>query len=142
MQIKAFSEKLRVPPDTIRYYEKEGLLQPKRLGNGYRHYDEQCGAQLKMIVVLKQLGFSIQEIAQLVELQELEITQKCNADTVALFDKKLILLAQKIEFLQQAVDTLQMTKSLIVDQTYEQNQLQIVQAINQLFNELKVGSYD
>ena len=64
MQIKAFSEKLQVSIDTIRFYEKQGLLQPIRLDNGYRHYDESCEAQLKMVIVLKKLGFSIKENAK------------------------------------------------------------------------------
>ena len=65
MQIKEFAMKYEVPVDTIRFYEKEGLLQPRRLENGYRQYTEGCSKQLKMIIVLKQLGFTLKEIHQL-----------------------------------------------------------------------------
>ena len=36
MQIKAFSAKTGLSSDTLRYYEKEGLLMPERDSNGYR----------------------------------------------------------------------------------------------------------
>ena len=142
MQIKAFSEKLQVSIDTIRFYEKQGLLQPIRLDNGYRHYDESCEAQLKMVIVLKKLGFSIKEIAQLTQLQAQEITEECNETTVALFNEKSQQLTNYITFYKNAVDTLQMITQLMDNQQYEKNQPKIEHAINQLFEQLKAGVRD
>ena len=142
MQIKAFSEKLQVSIDTIRFYEKQGLLQPIRLDNGYRHYDETCEAQLKMVIVLKKLGFSIKEIAQLTQLQAQEITEECNETTVALFNEKSQQLTNYINFYKNAVDTLQMITQLMDNQQYEKNQPKIEHAINQLFEQLKAGVRD
>lgn len=142
MQIKTFSKKLLVSMDTIRFYEKEGLLQPKRLPNGYRDYDESCEAQLKMIVVLKQLGFSLKEIEQLTQLKSQDITAECNDTTVALFDEKSQQLTSKITFYQQAINTLQLITQLMGNQKYESNQNQIEQSINQLFDQLKAGGHN
>lgn len=142
MQIKTFSKKLLVSMDTIRFYEKEGLLQPKRLPNGYRDYDEPCEAQLKMIVVLKQLGFSLKEIEQLTQLKSQDITAECNETTVALFDEKSQQLADKITFYKQAINTLQLITQLMGNQQYESNQNQIEHSINQLFDQLKVGGHN
>ena len=142
MQIKAFSEKLQVSIDTIRFYEKQGLLQPIRLDNGYRHYDESCEAQLKMVIVLKKLGFSIKEIAQLTQLQAQEITEECNETTVALFNEKSQQLTNYITFYKNAVDTLQMITQLMDNQHYEKNQPKIEHAINKLFEQLKAGVRD
>lgn len=36
MYIKPFASKYQLSVDTIRFYEKEGILNPKRLVNGYR----------------------------------------------------------------------------------------------------------
>ncbi|MEG0473771.1 MAG: MerR family transcriptional regulator [Solibacillus sp.] len=135
MQIKAFSTKFNIPMDTIRYYEKEGLLQPKRLENGYRQYDEDCANQVKMIMVLKQLGFTLQEIYQLISLKMEEITPECNQTTVTLFDQKLQQLTDKIEFYQRAMQTLEMAKQLIQEEKYSENQLIINQSIEELFNQ-------
>ena len=134
MQIKAFSAKYNVPADTIRYYEKEGLLQPKRLENGYRLYDENCGNQLKLIIVLKQLGFTLSEIFDLSALEKQEITQPCNTATVSILDIKIQQLAQKIEYYQHALHTLQNIKYLIHKEKYEENQQIINNSITELFN--------
>lgn len=138
MQIKVFSKKVGVSMDTIRYYEKIGLLHPKRRNNGYRDYDEDCLAQLKMIVVLKHIGFSLQEITQLVTLKEREITLECNDIAISLFDKKIDELTKKIEFFKSAKETLIKSKNLMNGKhEYEKNQMEIERSIDRLFHQLK-----
>lgn len=137
MQIKAFSQKYNVKEDTIRFYEKVGLLQPKRKPNGYRQYDEQCVSQIKMIIVLKQLGFTLDEIAELMSLEQQKITRKCNETAISLFECKIGQLINKIRFYEQAVHTLQQTKQLMLEERYEANQQEIEQAIDGLFSTLK-----
>lgn len=134
MQIKAFSTKYNVPADTIRYYEKEGLLQPKRMDNGYRLYDENCANQLKLIIVLKQLGFTLSEIFELSALEKQEITPACNTATVSILDTKMQQLAHKIEYYQHALHTLQNVKYLIHEEKYKENQQIINDSITDLFN--------
>src|SRR5262245_24069856 len=51
---------------TLRYYEDIGLLPPpSRSANGYRTYDEGVVARLAFIARAKQLGCSLEEIADL-----------------------------------------------------------------------------
>lgn len=59
MKIRDFAVKYQIQTDTIRYYEKENLLTPIRRENGYREFDEECEKQIRLIIVLKQLGFTI-----------------------------------------------------------------------------------
>ena len=134
VQIKAFSEKYNVPADTIRYYEKEGLLHPKRLENGYRYYDEDCANELKMLIVLKQLGFTLSEILELSALEKKEITRSCNEATVSILDIKMQQLKNKIEYYQSALQTLQHVKHLIHGEKYKENQQIINDSIDELFN--------
>ncbi|NRF67124.1 MerR family transcriptional regulator [Aquincola sp. S2] len=48
----------------LRLYESEGLLPPPRRGdNGYRHYPEESVARLQAIRLLKELGFTLREVA-------------------------------------------------------------------------------
>lgn len=55
--------------DTIRYYEREGLLPaPRRRASGYRDYDADAIAQLRFIRRAKDLGFSLDEIRELLAL--------------------------------------------------------------------------
>lgn len=50
---------------TIRYYEKEGLVIPQRLGNGYRSYCDEDVTMLLKIKLLRKLGISLSNIKDL-----------------------------------------------------------------------------
>ena len=57
--------------DTIRFYEKQGLLRsPKRTAANYRVYDVQARQRLVFIRKARDLGFTLQEIGQLLNLSE------------------------------------------------------------------------
>lgn len=48
----------------IRFYEKEGLIEVERLANGYRDYSQENIDDLKKIMLLRRLQFTIEEIRQ------------------------------------------------------------------------------
>ena len=55
--------------DTIRFYEKEGLLLPaERSAAGYRQFDSQALRRLQFVREAKQLGFSLDAIRELLAL--------------------------------------------------------------------------
>lgn len=55
--------------ETIRYYEKIGLMpEPRRAGNGYRLYGEDAHRRLKFILRGRELGFTIEELKGLLSL--------------------------------------------------------------------------
>ncbi len=56
--------------DTVRYYEREGLLEkPARTASGYRHYSSDVISRLRFIQQAKELGFSLSEIRELLALR-------------------------------------------------------------------------
>lgn len=63
MEIKEVENLLSVSRSNIRYYEKEGLIEPERGENNYRRYSESDVAMLKKIIILRKLGFSVEEIS-------------------------------------------------------------------------------
>ena len=55
--------------DTVRYYERNGLLTPQmRLASGYRRYGDMELARLRFIRRAQGLGFTLKEIKQLLAL--------------------------------------------------------------------------
>lgn len=61
-----FAEMAKVTIRTIRYYDKRGLLKPTYVNEaGYRFYTDQDFAKLQKILVLKNLGFSLDEITNM-----------------------------------------------------------------------------
>ena len=56
--------------ETIRFYEREGLLnKPKRRQSGYRVFAPEVVARIRFIKQAKQLGFSLREIRDLLSLR-------------------------------------------------------------------------
>lgn len=71
LKINEISKRSKVTIETIRYYEKIGVLpQPQRAENGYRIYDPHILVHLEFIKNCRSLGFSIEEIKQLDELRK------------------------------------------------------------------------
>ena len=60
-----------VSADTVRFYEREGLLKKtERTSSGYRLYDESDVDLVKFIRRAKELGFTLEEISQLLDLND------------------------------------------------------------------------
>lgn len=61
-----FAEKAHVSIRTIRYYDQKNLLKPAaRAKGGARRYTDQDFAKLQQILLLKYLGFSLNEIREM-----------------------------------------------------------------------------
>lgn len=55
--------------ETLRYYERRGLLeQPDRSPGGHRLYDERAVQTLRVIKAAQRLGFTLEEVADLIEV--------------------------------------------------------------------------
>ena len=71
MMIGELSKKSETGIETIRYYEREGLIAPaSRKPSGYRNYDPSDAlSRLRFIKRAKELGFSLKEIRELLSLE-------------------------------------------------------------------------
>lgn len=69
MQIGLLAKRAGVPIDTVRYYERNGILPPpERQASGYRAYNERDVERLRFLRRAKALGFTLVEIRDLLEL--------------------------------------------------------------------------
>lgn len=67
MKTNELEKEIGLSKYTIRYYEKEGLIQPKREENGYRDYDDETVQKLKIIKFLRNLQISVDDIKVILE---------------------------------------------------------------------------
>ena len=89
----------------IRYYEEIGLIAfVKRTDAGYRVYSEQDLKTLKFIKHSRELGFSIEQIKELISLWKNTDRQSAEVKQLAL--QHISELNEKIKKLQEMVDTL------------------------------------
>lgn len=69
MNIGQLARRTGVPIDTVRYYERQELLPTaRRSAAGYRIFDEDSVQRLQFIRRAKTLGFTLEEIAELLSL--------------------------------------------------------------------------
>jgi MerR family redox-sensitive transcriptional activator SoxR len=67
LSIGQLSARADVNASTLRYYESIGLLPSPKRKNGQRRYDERLLDRINFIKIAQQTGFSIQEIAVLLD---------------------------------------------------------------------------
>lgn len=85
-----------VGPETIRFYEREGLLLPdERAGNGYRRYAPQAVQRLRFIRRAKNLGFDLRQIGDLLSLHD--DPNASRAEVKSLTNRKLEEIDRRIE---------------------------------------------
>lgn len=70
MRIGELATTCSVPTQTIRYYERRGLLPPaERTANGYRSYDEGATERVRFIKRAQTAGLTLAEIAGVIEVR-------------------------------------------------------------------------
>lgn len=71
MPVSELAARAGVKSSTIRFYERRGVLaEPGRTPGGYRDYDESDLRRLRFLLNGQRLGFTLAELAELLELSE------------------------------------------------------------------------
>lgn len=106
MKIGEFARKLGVSTDTLRYYEKHGLLtHSSRSQSGYRIYTDTDIKQMSFILRAKNVGFSLSEIKELLQIKIHKDQHSCH-EVKEMTLQKRDLVAQRIEELTRFYDSL------------------------------------
>ena len=66
--ISQVAARFHIEPHTLRFYEKEGIIEPCRSKSGIRTYTEQNISQLEMAMCLKSTGMPLKEIKRYFDL--------------------------------------------------------------------------
>jgi MerR family mercuric resistance operon transcriptional regulator len=88
--------------ETIRFYQRKGLLQQPRREGGFRHYDTGDVRRLRFIRQAQTAGFTLEEIRELLELDASENRPRARE----LAGSRIRALNDKIAELQRARDSL------------------------------------
>lgn len=87
--IGQLAKRCKVSSDTLRFYEKNGLLEPAgRSESGYRLYSEENLSRVNFILRAKTIGLSLDEIRELLDIR-LEASQHSCAEVKAITQTKL-----------------------------------------------------
>lgn len=79
--ISELAKHFDVTPRTIRFYEDQGLLTPKRVNN-QRRYNERDFVRLKLILRGKRIGFSLAELKETISLYDTQPDEKAQLQYV------------------------------------------------------------
>ena len=110
MNIGQLSRRTGVPIDTVRYYEKERLRPPPtRSASGYRHYEADDVLRLNFIRRAKVLGFTLDEIRDLLALSsardgDMAAIRAAAADKLADVERRLAELTRMRDGLRTLVE--------------------------------------
>ena len=58
-----------VSKDTLRHYERKGLLAPRRSSNGYREYPQQALGRVRLVQRALSVGFTLDELSRLMHIR-------------------------------------------------------------------------
>ena len=102
LKIRTVASQADVNVETIRYYERRGLLpEPPRSASGYRQYSPETIQRLHFIKRAQDLGFSLEEIRGLLELRLRTPSNGACAKVGSRTEEKIALVDRKIRQLQQ-----------------------------------------
>lgn len=68
MTIKEVSEKYSISQDTLRYYEKVGIIRPVTRKNGIRQYGEKELSNIEFVICMRNAGLPINVLAKYIKL--------------------------------------------------------------------------
>ncbi|MDN4607951.1 Hg(II)-responsive transcriptional regulator [Sporosarcina highlanderae] len=105
--IGELAEKCNVNKETIRYYERLGLIpEPSRTESGYRIYTERSVDRLNFIKRIQELGFTLKEIDKLLGVVDRDET-KCQG----MYD----FTTNKIDDIQKKIQDLERIEQMLID---------------------------
>lgn len=125
-----------VSTDTLRYYEKEGLLAPdSKTEAGYRLYDATMLGRIHFIKDAQQCGFSLSDIRELLTLKSRD--SACCDDVRHLAVEKKLQLSAKIATMQRMSGTLDQLLAKCTQGALPLDDYPILAALEDGFNELR-----
>src|SRR5438552_16696386 len=115
LTVKRLSKLAGVSVRTLHFYDEIGLLRPGRVGviNGYRYYGQAALLRLQQILYYKELGLSLEEIAEVLDQPGFDVATALEAHRRAL--------EQRLGRLRRLIDTVDRTIAYLKGETTMDN---------------------
>ncbi|MBF8436115.1 MerR family transcriptional regulator [Halanaerobiaceae bacterium Z-7014] len=105
--IGELADRVEINIETIRYYEREGIIpEPPRNKSGYRIYSREDITRLEFIKTAKMLGFSLQEISELLSL---------SVDQDSDFKEVRRRVQEKVEVIDKKIENLKRMRKILTE---------------------------
>ena len=121
-KIGEFSKIVNLPIKTLRYYDEYGLLEPLYVDEftGYRYYNDTNISECKLIILLKSLDFTLEEIlnckdnltAEVINAKRKEIDDKI--DLLNKKKKRLMIIEQELSSVKDNSQNTQINKPKVL----------------------------
>ena len=111
------SKMFNMSHDTLRYYDKIGLVKPSiRKENGYRYYSMKELELLDVISIAKRLNISIKDIQDIIDKENIE-------NYINLLDKQERIIEDQIIYLKNLKDKISKSKEIGKDMKVFSNEI-------------------
>ncbi|WP_167630435.1 MerR family transcriptional regulator [Listeria valentina] len=110
MNIKKISEKYKITPDTLRYWERIGAIPPvNRNPSGYRDYDKEDEDWIVWTLRMKNAGVSLERIIEYIQLfiqgdQTIETRKELLREQLSVIDERRSEIQQMYEALEEKIE--------------------------------------
>lgn len=106
---------------TLRHYDDVGLLPPSRIAhNGYRHYDEAALVRLQRILLLRELGLGLPQIAEVLNpVNERQSEESALETHLALLREEQNRLARQIASVENTINALRGGEELMAENMFD-----------------------
>ena len=123
-----------VSRDTLRFYEKQGLITPGKRNNvGYRLYSETDVNRVSFIISAKEVGFTLNEIHQLLELEVTKDEKSCQ-DIKQFVDAKISIVNERLGDIKRIKKSLQTLSNACCGGDEPATQCTILEALSEQTN--------
>lgn len=103
---------------TLRHYDSIGLLSPSRVGyNGYRYYDQDSLLRLQRILLLRDLGMGLPQIARILGKEEGELAALRRH--LAMLENELRRVGKQVAAVEHTIRALEGKEELMADAMFE-----------------------
>ncbi|APH43901.1 MerR family transcriptional regulator [Microbacterium sp. 1.5R] len=106
---------------TLRHYDDVGLLPPSRIAhNGYRHYDEAALVRLQRILLLRELGLGLPQIAEVLDPVNARQSEESALEThLELLREEQYRLARQIASVENTINALRGGEELMAENMFD-----------------------